>query len=177
MAIMASQKIHLSAKARQAIEASGLDLVRLLALAKAKRFRLVVLYGSFVNGGWRLPGPGIRPGEESDIDIGFLPGSEPAVRKEFAGLARVKVDAKDLTPQPGYRNSLYRAEVAATGVCVYEDRPGAWAAWKRQAREDWRRDEAAYLKEMLRETADAKTLEEIKQMSPEELEAWLGAEE
>jgi predicted nucleotidyltransferase len=101
------------------------------ALAAGPRLRLAVLFGSRARG---------RAREGSDFDIGILPvdpdlplHDELALASALSEAVGAEVDVVRLdadAPQLG-------AEVARTGVCLHEDVPGVFAAYRAAAISLW----------------------------------------
>jgi predicted nucleotidyltransferase len=110
--------------------AAPLDRLR-EALAQGPPLRLAVLFGSRATGK-AVPG--------SDYDVGILPvdpglslHDELAIASRLSGAVGAEVDVVRLdhdAPQLG-------AEVARSGVCLFEAAPGAFAAYRADAISVW----------------------------------------
>jgi predicted nucleotidyltransferase len=97
------------------------------ALAQGPPLRLAVLFGSRATG---------KAGVSSDYDVGILPvdpalslHEELALASNLSGAVRAEVDLVRLdhdAPQLG-------AEVARSGVCLFEAAPGTFAAYRARA--------------------------------------------
>ena len=101
------------------------------AVTRGPRLRLAVLFGSRATGK-------ARPG--SDVDVGIVPvnaglplSEELALASALSGAATAEVDLVRLDQD----NPLLGAEVARTGVCLFEEAPGTFAAYRADAMSTW----------------------------------------
>lgn len=108
----------------------ALDRLR-AALSQGPPLRLAVLFGSWATG---------RARENSDFDVGIIPIDPHLSLREELALASVlsaAVSAEvDLVRLDG-DVPLLGAEVARTGICLFESAPGAFAAYRAGAMSRW----------------------------------------
>jgi len=101
------------------------------ALTKGPPLRLAVLFGSRATG---------KAHEGSDFDVGIVPvqadlalSEELALASTLSGAVSAEVDLVRLDQD----NPLLGAEVARTGVCLFEAAPGTFAAYRADAMSTW----------------------------------------
>jgi hypothetical protein len=101
------------------------------ALTRGPALQLAVLFGSRARGDAR---------EDSDFDLGIVPvdpalslHDELALAAVLSEAVRGEVDVVRLDAD----NPLLGREVAHTGVCVFEPRPGAFSAYRAEAVSRW----------------------------------------
>jgi predicted nucleotidyltransferase len=102
-----------------------------VALASGPPLRLAVLFGSRATG---------RSREGSDFDIGIVPvdaalslHDELVLASELSAAVSAEVDVVRLDGD----EPLLGAEVARTGICLYEAAPGVFAAYRATAISQW----------------------------------------
>src|SRR5258708_39344370 len=93
--------------------------------------RLAVLFGSRTTG---------RARAGSDFDVGIVPvdpdlalSEELALASSLSGAVSAEVDLVRLDQD----NPLLGAEVARSGVCLFEEAPGTFAAYRANAMSTW----------------------------------------
>jgi predicted nucleotidyltransferase len=101
------------------------------ALTEGPPLRLAVLFGSRASG---------RPHEGSDFDVGIVPvdanlalSEELALASTLSGAVSAEVDLVRLDQD----SPLLGAEVARTGLCLFEEAPGTFAAYRANAMSTW----------------------------------------
>jgi predicted nucleotidyltransferase len=101
------------------------------ALASGPALRLAVLFGSRATG---------RARADSDFDVGIVPvdaalplNRELALAASLSGAVSAEVDVVRLDDDA----PLLGAEVARSGVCLFEAAPGAFAAYRADAMSRW----------------------------------------
>jgi predicted nucleotidyltransferase len=101
------------------------------ALRNGPRLRLAILFGSRAVG---------RERPDSDFDIGVIPKDPSLALHEELALAAALSSAADaevdLVRLDG-EDLLLGREVAQTGVCLLEDSPGVFAAYRATAMSRW----------------------------------------
>jgi len=112
--------------AEQAATACGLDLEKAKEAAARHGAEFLVVYGSFVRGDE-------RDGSDLDLACGCGPDSAPALAQELSRACAVPVDLRPF----GSGSPAWRAEVALTGVCIYEREQGRWEAARAAALVEW----------------------------------------
>ncbi|MEW5933642.1 MAG: nucleotidyltransferase domain-containing protein [Bacillota bacterium] len=108
--------------------ASGLDLGKAKEVAERHGAEFLVAYGSFVRGDE-------QEGSDLDLACGCGPGSAAAFGEELSRACAVPVDLRPF----GSGSPAWRAEVALTGVCIYEREQGRWEAARAAALAEWAR--------------------------------------
>jgi predicted nucleotidyltransferase len=100
---------------------------RLRSVLAAAPIRLAVLFGSRAKGK-------ARP--DSDVDIGVLPvdpawsfSEEASLASALSAVARAEIDLVRLDRD----EPLLGREIARSGVCLFEVRPGEHVAWRARA--------------------------------------------
>jgi predicted nucleotidyltransferase len=100
-------------------------------LAKGPMLRLAILFGSRATG---------REREGSDFDIGIIPvdprlalHDELTLASALSAVVSAEVDVVRLDGDA----PLLGAEVARTGVCLFEGTPGTFAAYRATAMSQW----------------------------------------
>jgi len=100
-------------------------------LAQGPPIRLAVLFGSRATG---------RTRKESDFDVGIIPidpalslRDELALASELSAAVSAEVDLVRLDADA----PLLGAEVARTGICLFEAAPGVFAAYRASAISRW----------------------------------------
>lgn len=115
------------------MDAATLSLIAKVraAVASGPPARLVVLFGS------RATGKAVAG---SDIDIGIVPanaqmsiGEELAFASALSAVTGTEVDLVRLD----HAAPLLGREVALSGVCLLEEHPGVFAAWRATAMSEW----------------------------------------
>jgi predicted nucleotidyltransferase len=101
------------------------------ALAEGPPLRLAVLFGSRATG---------RARAGSDVDVGIIPvdaalslHDELALASALSALSKTEVDIVRLDDTA----PLLGAEIARDGVCLFEESPGVFAAFRAQAISRW----------------------------------------
>lgn len=115
------------------MDAATLSLIAKVraAVASGPPARLVVLFGS------RATGKAVAG---SDIDIGIVPadaqmsiGEELGFASALSAVTGTEVDLVRLD----HAAPLLGREVALSGVCLLEEHPGVFAAWRAAAMSEW----------------------------------------
>lgn len=93
--------------------------------------RLLVLFGSQASG---------RASVGSDVDIGVVPiygdltaNDESALVNALSAAANAEVDLVRLDQA----DPLLGREVARSGICIFEKKPGTFARWRARAMSEW----------------------------------------
>ena len=112
------------------VAAPDTDLIAKLrsALVLGPRLKLAVLFGSRALGAPRSP--------RSDVDVGIVPfdsaldlRAELSLASALSGAVALEIDLVRLDRE----EPVLDREVAVDGVCLYEEAPGVFAAWRAEA--------------------------------------------
>ena len=99
-------------------------------LAESGRVRLAILFGSQATG---------RARPDSDVDIGIVPTAELSLAEELSlaqALEEVVRSPVDLV-RLDRGDALLGREVATTGLCLFEEKAGAFTAYRAMAMAEW----------------------------------------
>lgn len=108
--------------------ACGLDVEKMEAAVLHGGAEFLVAYGSFARGDeWE--------GSDLDLACGCQPNFAEAIGGELARACAVPVDLRPFRPG----TLAWRAEVALTGVCIWERQPGLWEATRAAVLQEWSR--------------------------------------
>ncbi|MBO8129599.1 MAG: nucleotidyltransferase domain-containing protein [Peptococcaceae bacterium] len=114
----------------------GLPVDYIREKAREMGLQLMVLFGSYATGDFD---------DDSDLDLAFDPGPDNPVTEEQVRNALQDRTGVYVHPLPLPNTSpAVRAEVALTGICLFESKPGTWEKYCIRALSEWEKLRPAY---------------------------------